>query len=56
MLPDPNNQNSIIHKGIRSVAEDKQGAIWIGTVGGLNKLELRDGDGDALQSGDYSLL
>lgn len=38
---DPENNNSISNDVVTSVREDFEGNIWIGTIDGLNKLEVK---------------
>ena len=41
-LNDPNNNNSISHNNISSLVEDRDGNLWIGTLGGgLNKFNIQ---------------
>jgi len=35
---DPNDPNSLSHNLIRTIYKDREGTLWIGTDGGLNKL------------------
>jgi len=37
--PIPNDPNSLSNNFVRDVLEDSKGNIWVGTIGGLNKLE-----------------
>ena len=39
---DPAHPNTICHNDVRSIAEDRQGNLWIGTHKGLNKYILKD--------------
>jgi len=42
-LSDPNNPNSLINSGIQhAFAEDENGNLWIGTWGGLEKMDVND--------------
>ncbi|MCK5148898.1 response regulator, partial [bacterium] len=40
---DPHNKNSLSNKVIRVIFEDRTGHIWIGTNGGLNRLDRESG-------------
>ena len=40
----PERQNSLAHNNVLALAEDKQGIIWIGTLGGGSaEFESQDG-------------
>ena len=38
--PNPNDSTSISNNDVLSILEDKSGVLWVGTEGGLNKLQL----------------
>lgn len=38
MINNPLKKKSLSHNTVRSIAEDKQGNLWVGTHGGLNKM------------------
>lgn len=38
---DPNNANSLSHDEVTALLEDRNGNVWIGTNGGLNKFDPR---------------
>ncbi|NIR47733.1 AAA domain-containing protein [candidate division KSB1 bacterium] len=40
-LHDPNDPSSLSNNNIRSLYEDGDGVLWIGTAGGLNKLDRK---------------
>jgi serine phosphatase RsbU (regulator of sigma subunit)/ligand-binding sensor domain-containing protein len=42
---DPNDLNSLSHNVVRSICQDKSGALWIGTDGGLNQLVQNENEG-----------
>ncbi|NOX19262.1 MAG: hypothetical protein GXO87_13395 [Chlorobi bacterium] len=44
-LPDPNDSTSLSNNDVISILEDKSGVIWVGTQGGLNKLQSVGGRG-----------
>jgi signal transduction histidine kinase/DNA-binding response OmpR family regulator/ligand-binding sensor domain-containing protein len=39
--PIPNNDNSLSNNYVRDILEDNKGNIWVGTIGGLNKLDQK---------------
>ena len=38
-IHDPKNNNSLVNNVVKSIAEDKRGRIWIGTIKGLSCYE-----------------
>lgn len=40
--PIPNNSNSLSNNYVRDILEDNDGNIWVGTIGGLNKLDPKN--------------
>lgn len=39
-INDPKNPNGISHNGVNCMYQDKAGRFWIGTIGGLNRIDL----------------
>jgi len=39
-MHDPNDPNSLAHKTVRAIHEDRNGTLWIGTDGGLHNIML----------------
>jgi len=40
--PTPNNSSSLSNNYVRDILEDNDGNIWVGTIGGLNKLDQKN--------------